>query len=181
MREQGLDLTEHEATLLTPDLIREADLILTMTSSHKDAIREMAPGAIEKTFSLPEFVGEAGDVHDPVGQGVDVYRETAVRLQRLLEASAGKATNFPGKEKVTACRNSGGRPGALEDPDIAAGLRGRMAVRIAIGSDHAGFSLKAELLEQLRNDGFEVDDLGTHSTESCDYPDTAKAGGPRRQ
>jgi len=96
MREQGLDLTEHEATLLTPDLIREADLILTMTSSHKDAIREMAPGAIEKTFSLPEFVGEAGDVHDPVGQGVDVYRETAVRLQRLLERALEKL-EFPGQ------------------------------------------------------------------------------------
>lgn len=49
-----------------------------------------------------------------------------------------------------------------------------MAVRIAIGSDHAGFSLKAEILEQLRNDGFDVDDLGTHSAESCDYPDTAR-------
>ncbi|REJ34503.1 MAG: ribose 5-phosphate isomerase B [Bacillota bacterium] len=47
-------------------------------------------------------------------------------------------------------------------------------MRIAIGSDHAGFPLKAELVERLRQDGYEVDDLGTHSTESCDYPDTAR-------
>lgn len=48
-------------------------------------------------------------------------------------------------------------------------------MRIAIGSDHAGFHLKAEIVEQLQEEGFEVADLGTHSTESCDYPDTAKA------
>lgn len=47
-------------------------------------------------------------------------------------------------------------------------------MRIAIGSDHAGFHLKTELLEQLRQDGFQLDDLGTFSTDSCDYPDTAK-------
>lgn len=48
-------------------------------------------------------------------------------------------------------------------------------MRIAIGSDHAGFHLKAELVEVLRQEGFHVDDLGTYSTESCDYPDSAKA------
>lgn len=48
-------------------------------------------------------------------------------------------------------------------------------MRIAIGSDHAGYHLKAELADALRQDGYDVDDFGTHSTESCDYPDTAKA------
>lgn len=42
--------------------------------------------------------------------------------------------------------------------------------RIAIGSDHAGFELKAHLVALLQRDGHEVLDLGTHSTESCDYP-----------
>ncbi len=42
--------------------------------------------------------------------------------------------------------------------------------RIAIGSDHAGFELKAHLVAVLQRDGHEVLDLGTHSTESCDYP-----------
>lgn len=42
--------------------------------------------------------------------------------------------------------------------------------RIAIGSDHAGFELKAHLIAVLQRDGHEVLDLGTHSTESCDYP-----------
>ena len=42
--------------------------------------------------------------------------------------------------------------------------------RIAIGADHAGFELKQHLVKMLRNDGHDVDDQGTHSTESVDYP-----------
>jgi ribose 5-phosphate isomerase B len=42
--------------------------------------------------------------------------------------------------------------------------------RIAIGSDHAGFELKQHLVAMLREQGFQVDDQGTHSTESVDYP-----------
>jgi ribose 5-phosphate isomerase B len=41
---------------------------------------------------------------------------------------------------------------------------------IAIGSDHAGFELKAHLVEVLTKAGYKVDDHGTHSTDSVDYP-----------
>jgi ribose 5-phosphate isomerase B len=43
-------------------------------------------------------------------------------------------------------------------------------VRIAIGSDHAGFRLKEHLKQVLKEDGHDVDDLGTHSEEAVDYP-----------
>jgi ribose 5-phosphate isomerase B len=43
-------------------------------------------------------------------------------------------------------------------------------MRIAIGSDHAGFELKQHLVGFLRAAGHDVDDQGTHSNESCDYP-----------
>ena len=42
--------------------------------------------------------------------------------------------------------------------------------RIAIGADHAGFDLKQHLVEFLRGQGHDVEDIGTHSTESVDYP-----------
>ncbi|MBR3403315.1 MAG: ribose 5-phosphate isomerase B [Parasporobacterium sp.] len=45
---------------------------------------------------------------------------------------------------------------------------------IAVGCDHAGYELKNELIRHLKDRGFEVEDLGTYSTESCDYPDYAK-------
>jgi ribose 5-phosphate isomerase B len=44
---------------------------------------------------------------------------------------------------------------------------------IAIGADHAGFVLKDELAAQLRSAGHQVQDFGTHSAESTDYPDYA--------
>jgi ribose 5-phosphate isomerase B len=50
-----------------------------------------------------------------------------------------------------------------------------MAERIPIGSDHAGFALKQQLIIELRAEGYEPDDLGTYSTESTDYPDFAHA------
>lgn len=46
-------------------------------------------------------------------------------------------------------------------------------MRIALGADHAGFELKQRLAEVLASEGHSVDDLGTHSVESTDYPDWA--------
>ena len=42
--------------------------------------------------------------------------------------------------------------------------------KIVMASDHAGFDLKNTLVEQLRNEGYEVEDAGTYSKDSCDYP-----------
>jgi RpiB/LacA/LacB family sugar-phosphate isomerase len=50
-------------------------------------------------------------------------------------------------------------------------------VRLVVGSDHAGFVLKQEIAEELRREGHEVLDVGTHSTEPVDYPDSAEAVG----
>lgn len=47
-------------------------------------------------------------------------------------------------------------------------------MKIAIGSDHAGYPLKKEVLKYLKELGHEVEDMGTNSTESVDYPVFAK-------
>jgi len=47
--------------------------------------------------------------------------------------------------------------------------------KIAIGSDHAGFSYKEAIKDHLAQAGFEVNDLGTYTDASCDYPDYAHA------
>ena len=46
-------------------------------------------------------------------------------------------------------------------------------MRIAIGTDHRGFSLRAKLIELLQQLGHEVDDIGTFTPEAIDYPDVA--------
>ncbi len=45
--------------------------------------------------------------------------------------------------------------------------------RIVIGADHGGFRLKEELKPFLKQLGYNVEDVGTFSEESCDYPDYA--------
>ncbi|MBN3032694.1 MAG: ribose 5-phosphate isomerase B [Candidatus Saganbacteria bacterium] len=46
-------------------------------------------------------------------------------------------------------------------------------MKIAIGSDHAGFQLKQELIGYLKGQGHEYQDFGTDSEAACDYPDFA--------
>lgn len=48
-------------------------------------------------------------------------------------------------------------------------------MKIAIGSDHAGFDRKALIISWLLDNGYAVEDLGTHSADSVDYPDYAHA------
>ena len=48
-------------------------------------------------------------------------------------------------------------------------------MHVAIGSDHAGFKLKEKLVEHLRSTGTTIEDKGTFSEGSTDYPDYAHA------
>ena len=49
--------------------------------------------------------------------------------------------------------------------------------RIALGSDHAGFSLKGDIATYIKSLGYEILDLGPHSAEPVDFPDYAEAVG----
>ena len=51
--------------------------------------------------------------------------------------------------------------------------------RIALGADHAGFRTKETIKKYLEGAGYRVEDVGTHSEESVDYPDFARAVGER--
>lgn len=48
-------------------------------------------------------------------------------------------------------------------------------MKIYAGSDHAGLALKQHLIKYLQSKGFEIEDLGTYTSDSCDYPDYAHA------
>ena len=48
-----------------------------------------------------------------------------------------------------------------------------MKPKIVIGADHGGYKLKEELKPFLKQLGYSVEDVGTNSEESCDYPDYA--------
>lgn len=48
-----------------------------------------------------------------------------------------------------------------------------LALPVAIGSDHAGFEYKEEVISYLESKGVQIKDFGTHSADSVDYPDYA--------
>jgi protein-tyrosine phosphatase len=77
MRERGLDLTRHEAQPLTEQIVRHADLILTMTYSHLQSIVERWPHAADRALLL---LPEKRDVADPIGQTVGAYRDCAEEI-----------------------------------------------------------------------------------------------------
>jgi protein-tyrosine phosphatase len=77
MRERGLDLARHEAQPLTDQIVRHADLILTMTQSHLQSIIERWPHAADRVCML---LPDKRDVADPIGQTVKAYRDCAEQL-----------------------------------------------------------------------------------------------------
>lgn len=50
-------------------------------------------------------------------------------------------------------------------------------MKIVIGNDHAGYEMKEALKAKLEGEGYEVMDVGTYTTESCDYPKYGHAVG----
>ena len=48
-------------------------------------------------------------------------------------------------------------------------------MNLAVASDHGGYPLKARIIDELRQAGHEVSDLGTNSADPVDYPDYARA------
>lgn len=88
--EHGLDLSAHRARLLTRELARRADLILTMSPQHR--ARAEALGAGEHAYTLTAYAGEgeASEVPDPYGSDLDDYRATFDRLESLIAAAASR-------------------------------------------------------------------------------------------
>ena len=82
MRERGLDMTQHESQPLSDRLVRFADLILTMTRSHRDILLSNWPEAEPRTHLISHG---RGDVADPIGGPVDLYRRCADQIDAYLE------------------------------------------------------------------------------------------------
>jgi len=82
MNERGLDLSSHESQPLTDRLIKYADLILTMTHGHRDAILAQWPAASDRTKVLCH---DDSDVSDPIGGPTEMYRRCAEQIEAQLD------------------------------------------------------------------------------------------------
>jgi protein-tyrosine phosphatase len=82
MADRGLDLTSHESQPVTERLLRQADVILAMTRSHREAIVLQWPEAAGRTRVLCQN-GE--DVADPIGGSKELYVRCAAQIDEQLE------------------------------------------------------------------------------------------------
>ncbi len=87
MKDRGLDLTQHESQPLSERIVRFADLILTMTRGHRDAILQAWPDAEPRIHIISRG---RGDVADPIGGPLDLYRRCSEQLDSYLEEWAAE-------------------------------------------------------------------------------------------
>ena len=107
LTELGGDPAGFAARQLTPRIATDADLILTMTRAHRDAVLEIAPSKLRRTFTLSEasrLISEKNaraiadlatlrahldhseliDIPDPIGRGAEVFAEVGAQIAALM-------------------------------------------------------------------------------------------------
>ncbi|TWU43805.1 Low molecular weight protein-tyrosine-phosphatase YwlE [Novipirellula aureliae] len=81
MGKRGLDLTGHSSRPLDESVMNVADLVLTMTRGHRAAILAAWPEMHDRIFTLRR---DGGDISDPVGMDIEVYRACADQIEEEL-------------------------------------------------------------------------------------------------
>ncbi|GAB6137287.1 low molecular weight protein arginine phosphatase [Halanaerobaculum tunisiense] len=96
LKKEGIDLTEHTTTLLTAELVTQADLILTMTYRHKLTILNNYAQITDKVYTLKGYARKLDssseeetkidlDISDPFGQPIEIYQECAQEIKGYLK------------------------------------------------------------------------------------------------
>lgn len=73
----GVDISSHVSRPISPELIEQSDLILTMTPAHQQVLENLAVG---KVFTLSEYAGVGGDIEDPYGGERSDYEASAKQI-----------------------------------------------------------------------------------------------------
>jgi len=75
----------HRSRALTSSMLREAEVVFTMTREHADRVRSMLPPGVDPGVVRP--LDPSGDVPDPIGMPQSSYDETASRVRELVRAA----------------------------------------------------------------------------------------------
>lgn len=90
----GINIKEHKARQISSEIIKDSDLILTMTSSHKNIILSSIPELSNKIYTLKEYaylinnenvIGRNLDIADPFGGDYNIYERCALEIKTYLE------------------------------------------------------------------------------------------------
>jgi glycine hydroxymethyltransferase len=158
LKELGIDISHLRSRMLTSELVDDADYIFGMTHSHVDSVNLLFPQATEKTFLLREFDETLDefekDISDPIGGSYETYAYCRDQIEQGIFAMLNFIEQTAQSQIAPA---------------------GATKSRVALGSDHAGFQLKEALKGYLQGNQAPVADMGTSSSEVCDYTDYAQA------
>ena len=95
LEKMGVDISNHKSTLVHHDLIDKADLILTMTNSHKESIIKKFPESKSKVFLLNEYAYDnIKDVGDPYGGSLRDYEMARDEIYKAVEEIIKKFTMY---------------------------------------------------------------------------------------
>ncbi|NIP83823.1 MAG: low molecular weight phosphatase family protein [Gemmatimonadetes bacterium] len=98
LAEEGIELHDHRAKELTPERVAWADLVLVMAPHHAAAVEAMGGGEkMALTTGFLKGTGAGEPVLDPIGRGLDVYRETRDQLALAVDALLDQL-EFPGDD-----------------------------------------------------------------------------------
>jgi len=90
MKERGLNIESHNSRPTTSKLLHNSDLILTMEHGQRLSILASYPRLEDRTFVLSEYAGGSGDLIDPVGGTIDLYRAYTQKVETYLGAILAK-------------------------------------------------------------------------------------------
>lgn len=155
LQEKGIELKPHRSRMLAADLVASATHILVMTERHRQEVLRAYPDAAGRVRLLRSFAtgGASGDIADPIGLPLSVYQ----RVRDEIDAAISDFILYLVEREGLA----------VHSPER------RTHMKMALGSDHAGFELKEEIKKLLAKRNVEVQDVGCTSKESTDYPDYA--------
>ncbi|MDD2446411.1 MAG: low molecular weight protein arginine phosphatase [Tissierellia bacterium] len=87
----SINIEGHRASLVRKDLVDEADIILTMTNSHKNNLIRKFPNARIKTFLYNEYAyGKYTDISDPFGGNLNTYKIARDEIYKASQAIVKK-------------------------------------------------------------------------------------------
>lgn len=86
MNGMGIDINNKKSIQIHRNLLEEADVVLTMSNSHKEELLIRFPFAEEKIFLLNEYAhGINKDIDDPFGRGELAYKKAAEEIYKAIE------------------------------------------------------------------------------------------------
>lgn len=88
LREKGIDISSHTATRLNSDMLKNADLILTMTKAQELLLAEAYPESRGKIKQLGDWAGLRKEIPDPWQGSLETYRLCAAELEEIIKAGA---------------------------------------------------------------------------------------------